>query len=211
MTAAPMPDLPGPPDPLEPGEAGLPAWAIPPPEGYTADDIDHLPQLPAHTELIDGGLVFVSPPAYFHMLVVSVLESALRAAAPADYRILREMSVVLGPRQRPEPDVLVVRADALRGFDQTSCRAEDVVLVVEVVSPESEIRDRERKPQLYGRAGIVHLWRVENGNGTGRPTVYVYELDPASKAYALTGIHHDRLKTTVPFDIDIDLTQVDRL
>lgn len=45
----------------------------------------------------------------------------------------------------------------------------------------------------------------------GRPTVYVYELDPATMAYTLTGIHHDRLKLTVPFDIDIDLTEMDRI
>jgi hypothetical protein len=39
----------------------------------------------------------------------------------------------------------------------------------------------------------------------------VYELDPATRAYAVTGIHHDRLKLAVPFDIDIDLTAVDKL
>ncbi|WP_325098757.1 hypothetical protein [Nocardia gipuzkoensis] len=78
-----------------------------------------------------------------------------------------------------------------------------------MVSAESRTRDRERKPQLYARAGIAHFWRVENVDG--RPVVYVYELDPATKAYALTGIHHDRLKLTVPFDMDIDLTDTDRL
>jgi hypothetical protein len=35
--------------------------------------------------------------------------------------------------------------------------------------------------------------------------VYVYELDPATRAYALTGIYHDRLKVSVPFLIDVDL------
>ncbi|MEU6586706.1 hypothetical protein, partial [Nocardia sp. NPDC046763] len=29
--------------------------------------------------------------------------------------------------------------------------------------------------------------------------------------YALTGIHHDRLQLTVPFEIDIDLTEIDHL
>jgi hypothetical protein len=48
-------------------------------------------------------------------------------------------------------------------------------------------------------------------NVSGRPTVYVYELDPATHAYALTGIHHDRLKITMPFDIDIDLAEIDSL
>ncbi|MBA9006581.1 hypothetical protein HNR21_005463 [Actinomadura cellulosilytica] len=40
--------------------------------------------------------------------------------------------------------------------------------------------------------------------------VYVYELDPATECYALTGIHHDRLKVSVPYDIEIDLTRVGR-
>ena len=41
--------------------------------------------------------------------------------------------------------------------------------------------------------------------------VYVYELDPATQSYAVTGIYHDRLKLTVPFEIDIDLSEIDRL
>ena len=36
--------------------------------------------------------------------------------------------------------------------------------------------------------------------------VRVYELDPVSASYALTGIHHGRLKVSVPFDIDIDIS-----
>lgn len=43
------------------------------------------------------------------------------------------------------------------------------------------------------------------------PAVFVYELDPAAGVYAPTGVHRDRLKVTVPFDIDIDLTEIERL
>jgi Uma2 family endonuclease len=82
-------------------------------------------------------------------------------------------------------------------------------MAIEVVSPDSEERDRKRKPQLYAEAGIAHFWRVENQSG--RPTVYVYELDPATSGYALTGIYHDRVKLSVPFEIDIDLTEIDTI
>jgi Uma2 family endonuclease len=81
--------------------------------------------------------------------------------------------------------------------------------VVEVVSTESTERDRATKPLKYARAGIQHVWRVEQGQD-GLPVVYVYELDPASRGYAVAGIHHNRLKLTVPFDIDIDLTAIRR-
>ncbi|MFI6777112.1 Uma2 family endonuclease [Nocardia sp. NPDC050412] len=119
------------------------------------------------------------------------------------------MTVTLGRNQRPEPDIVVVHADRDGGLELTTYQADDVVLAVEVVSPESRSRDRERKPQLYAQAGITHFWRVENVDG--RPVVYVYELDPATKVYALTGIHHEQLKLSVPFDIDIDLTDIERL
>lgn len=199
MTAAPMPEMPEVPKKRP--------WFVPPEEGFTAEDLDRIPELPRHTELIDGSLVFVSPQASFHALSIDALVSGMRRVIPPDLRVRREMTVTLAKRQRPEPDVMVVRTESTTGLDQTDFRAADVVLVVEVVSPDSEVRDRERKPQLYAAAGIQHLWRVENTGG--RPTVYVYELDPATEAYTITGIHHDRLKLTVPFDLDIDLTEID--
>ncbi|WP_083983346.1 Uma2 family endonuclease [Actinomadura hibisca] len=209
MSAEPVPEyIPEPPAKRERGQEA-PCWPVPPEGGFTAEDLDRLPQLPAHTELIDGSLVFVSPQANFHMLTVSLLENTLRRLAPAELRVRREMTVTLAKRQRPEPDVLVLRAEAVKGPEQSNFAPEDVVLAVEVVSPESVERDRERKPQLYAKAGIQHFWRVENIDG--RPAVFVYELDPATAQYGLAGVHHDRLKLTVPFDIDIDLTEIDRL
>lgn len=192
MTAAPLPD-----------------WVMPPPGGFMADDLDRLTDLPAHTELIDGSLVFVSPQASFHTLMMDLLVNGLRRAAPAGVRVRREMSVILGRRQRPEPDVSVIRAGADISPEATALHATDLLLVAEVVSPDSEERDRERKPELYAKAGIPHFWRVENVSGV--PSVYVYELDPATHAYALTGIYHAQLKVGVPFAIDIDLTEADRL
>ncbi|OMI40481.1 Uma2 family endonuclease [Streptomyces sparsogenes] len=189
----------------------LPAWAFPPPGGFTADDLDRIPDLPPHTELIDGSLVFVSPQRSFHSLIMDVLVPALRACAPQSLRVRREMTIVLDKRNRPEPDILVLRAEAVSPEAvETGFEAADVMLAVEVVSPESEERDRDRKPQLYARAGIPHFWLVEQGEGR-RPVVYVFELDPVTRTYVPTGIHHDRLKLPVPFTIDIDLTEIDRL
>jgi Uma2 family endonuclease len=103
---------------------------------------------------------------------------------------------------------MITQATAVTSLSQTMFLAADAVLVVEVVSEESQERDRERKPQLYAKAGISHFWRVENVDD--RMVVYVYELDPATHAYALTGIFHDELKVPVPFPIAIDLTALPR-
>ncbi len=81
-----------------------------------------------------------------------------------------------------------------------------MILAVEVVSPESTSRDRETKPTKYARAGIAHYWRVENDEG--RAVACVFELEPATRVYAPTGVFHDRLKTSVPFSVDLDLATI---
>ncbi|WP_030161983.1 hypothetical protein [Streptomyces sp. NRRL S-244] len=128
-------------------------WPIPPTAGWTGDDLDLLPDLPPHTELIDGSLVFRSPQTLFHMRTVGFINHRLEALIPPGLEVMR---------------------------------------------------DRHSKPLTYARAEIPHFWRLENNDG--RAVVYVYELDPATKAYVATGIFRDRLKVAVPCGIDLDLT-----
>lgn len=104
--------------------------------------------------------------------------------------------------------MLVARAGADIGPKKTRLLSADVILAVDVVSEDSRARDREVKPRKYAAAGIAHFWRVEESDGL--PVVYVYELDPATKAYVPTGIFHNRLKLSLPYSIDIDLTAINR-
>lgn len=181
-------------------------WPVPPQDGYFVDDLFTLPDLPPHTELIDGSLVFVSPQRRFHAKMIDLLMNGLRLAAPEELKVEREMTVVLDRRNGPEPDVCVVRSEAATSLEQTRFDAADVLLAVEVVSPDSEARDRDTKPRKYAAAGIPYFWLVEMAGTNHHPVVRVYELDPLSKTYALSGIHHDRLKVGTPYDIDIDIT-----
>src|SRR4051812_46404488 len=104
----------------------VPDW-MRPDGGFTAEDLDHLPGLPPHTELIDGGLVLVSPQKLGHMKLVTQLHIGLSQAAPAGMGAVREMSIVLGDRQRPEPDVAVI-VDSFLDDEATWFPAEAVVL-----------------------------------------------------------------------------------
>ncbi|MFF9566724.1 Uma2 family endonuclease [Streptomyces sp. NPDC014685] len=182
-------------------------WPVPPQDGYTVDDLFTLPDLPPHTELLDGSLVFVSPQRFFHSCMIDLLVHGLRSFASREARVVREMAVVLDSRNVPEPDISVVRSDAVTGPDQTRFQAADLLLAVEVVSPDSEARDSDAKPRKYAAAGIPNFWLVDVAGTDNHPVVRVYELDPVSRTYALTGIHHNRLKTDVPFPIDIDITR----
>ncbi|MFG1944443.1 Uma2 family endonuclease [Nonomuraea sp. NPDC048826] len=188
----------------------FPEWFYPgPPGGWTADMLDHLPpDAPPHVELIDGGLIMMSPQTMFHMLVLRLLERELR---PPDHLVvIREMTVTLGLRQRPEPDIMLVQAAAAQQIGITTFKPADVHLVVEVVSEESRDRDRTTKPSKYASAGIQHFWRVELEDD--RPVAYTFELEPAVKAYLPTGIHRGRLRTDIgfPVDVDLDLDKVRR-
>ncbi|MGW1072982.1 Uma2 family endonuclease [Streptomyces sp. NPDC002537] len=186
-------------------------WPVPPQDGYTVDDLLTLPDLPPHTELIDGSLVFVSPQRSFHSIVIDLLVDGLRRAAPPEFRVRREMTVVIDRRNGPEPDVMVVRALSVQSMVQTYYQARDVLLAVEVVSPDSEARDRDTKPHKYAAAGIPYFWRVEMASEDERPIVQTFELDRETRVYGPTGTHRDTLKLSDPFAINIDLTEIDRL
>ncbi|HTJ72454.1 MAG TPA: Uma2 family endonuclease [Actinospica sp.] len=187
----------------------VPEWMFPPEGGFTADDLDNLPDLPPHTELIDGSLVLVSPQASFHTLVLDVLVAAMRRVAPSHLRVRREMTLTLDDDQRPEPDLLVVHANAARDLRQTTFVPSDVVLAAEVVSPESRSRDRKRKPLLYAEAGIEHFWRIENERG--KPVLYTHLLAESSSGYDETGRYEGTARLSEPYPVEIDFSEIDRL
>jgi Uma2 family endonuclease len=184
----------------------VPEWMRPPRiEGWYADDLDHLPQAPRHTELIDGALVFMmSPQRSWHARIVTALVVVLAEQAPAHIEVEREMTIRLDERNRPEPDALV--ATAPYDPDRTFYTPDQVLLVVEVVSPESAHRDRTVKLRKYAEAGLANYWRVEDENGS--PVVHAYELDEPTRSYVATGIHRRELRTTTPFEIKLDLDRL---
>ena len=182
----------------------VPEWMRPPRlEGWYSDDLDHLPEAPRHTELIDGALVFMmSPQRAWHGRAVSALLVALTNQAPEGVEVEREMTIRLDKRNRPEPDLLATKAPYYDP-DRTFYTPDQVLLVVEVVSPESAHRDRTVKLRKYAEAGIPNYWRVEEADGA--PVVHAYELDGPTRSYAPIGIHRHELRTTTPFAIKIDL------
>ncbi|MCZ4120004.1 Uma2 family endonuclease [Streptomyces sp. H39-S7] len=184
----------------------LPDWMLPPrPEGWFAEDLDHLPDAPRHTELIDGALVFMmSPQRSWHGRLVTALTVALTAQAPDGSEVDREMTIRLDARNRPEPDLVVTNVPY--NPDRTWYAPDDVQLVIEVVSPESAHRDRTVKLRKYAEAGIPHYWCIEDEDGA--PVVHVYELDEPTRSYAPAGIFRASLRRPVPFEISLDLQKL---
>ena len=186
-----------------------PSWPLPPEGGYTVDDLLTF-DLPRHTELIDGSFVFMAPQRNFHSLMNDYLVQTLRAACPAHLTARREMAVKLSDQTVLEPDVLVIKVDRVGGRDQMIFESDDVVLAIETMSPSSRERDRDTKPHKYAGVGIPYFWRIES-EGDQRSVAYTYELDQQDGRYRPTGTFVNRLTIDLPFPVDIDLTEVDRL
>ncbi|MER0482421.1 Uma2 family endonuclease [Streptomyces sp. Edi2] len=184
----------------------LPDWMRPPrAEGWFAEDLDRLPEAPRHTELIDGALVFMmSPQRSWRGRLVTGLTVALMDQALGGVEAEREMTIRLDARNRPEPDLLLTTAPY--EADRTWFAPEDVLLVIEVVSPESAHRDRTVKLRKYAEAGIPHYWCIEDEDSV--PAVHVYELDRPTGAYAPAGIFRHALKRSLPFEISLDLDEL---
>ncbi|WP_244876421.1 Uma2 family endonuclease [Winogradskya consettensis] len=142
-----------------------------------------------------------SPQRLWHARIVTALELALKTQSPPGIEADREITIRLDKRNRVEPDVLATTGDY--DPDRTFFTPDQVLLVVEVESPESANRDRTVKLVKYACAGIPHYWRVEEEDGL--PVVHAYELDRLTRSYASTGIHRRELRISVPFAIELDL------
>jgi len=109
-------------------------------------------------ELIDGRLALSPSPLPFHQFLSSEIQYSLRARRPREYFLATYQSVLVDSRNEPRPDVVVMWR---RGANRTPVLAADVLLAVEVISPESTTRDRRDKMKLYAYAGIPAYWVID--------------------------------------------------
>lgn len=129
-------------------------------------------------ELADGEIVEMTPIGWRHVRAVTVLTELLAGALPGHYASVQN-PVVFGERDERQPDLALVRAEALEG---SLPGAEDVALVVEVAET-SLSYDREVKIPLYARAGVPEAWVVD----LAACAIEVYASPEASPATPGTG------------------------
>jgi Uma2 family endonuclease len=187
------------PDEEEQDDMYTPTLPLTPPDGWTLESLPS--DLPKHTELIRGALV-MSPQKLWHMAVVNTLFQLLHAQCPEEFMVQREMAVRKSSRSAPEPDLSIVVASAF-DWDKSIYLPEDVVLAAEVISPESEERDREDKPVMYAAMGIAAFWLIERGKDDA-PMVHEHRL--IGGGYRLMRTHIGRLATAIPFPVDVPLS-----
>jgi len=132
-------------------------------ERFTVRDYVRLPEgFPA--ELIEGGFVRELAPSYWHQGLTARIVIALQQVVDPGRVIFAPADVILDDWNVLQPDVLVrAPGDVVTGPDAVSTIP---VLVVEVTSPQTARRDRERKTAIYLRSGVGEVWIVDPDAGT---------------------------------------------
>lgn len=134
------------------------AWAI--------EDLQRLPDDGFRYEIIDGNLLVSPPPAKPHLRATTRLRNLLHAQAPAGLFVCENAGVSLSRRRSYRiPDISVVLMSSIEGdgseFDPT-----EVVVAIEVLSPDNAGDDLIMKRYQYGKAGIPHYWVVNQRQRT---------------------------------------------
>lgn len=118
----------------------------------------------SHVEWVDGEVIIMSPSSHQHQDIADFLTALLRHFVEAN-----ELGIVLSSRfqmklpKRPsgrEPDVMFV-SNAKRDSLKDAYLDGPADLAVEVISPESEARDRDEKFSEYEQAGVREYWLID--------------------------------------------------
>jgi Uma2 family endonuclease len=179
----------------------------------TIADFAALPEDGRHRwELQEGALVMSPSPTARHMQAAGWLLMQLHPQVWPSLRAIIDVDIDLGlvPPDRPgharRPDLIVVEAGTMgRAEDEGRLiRADEVRLVVEIVSPGSVRMDNVIKRGEYADAGIGHYWIIDLD-----PPVTLLACHLAGElGYvddgAITGTH----KATDPFTAAIQLDEL---
>jgi Uma2 family endonuclease len=119
---------------------------------------------PTMSEWIDGEVIFMAPASAKHQQLGSFLEKILGLFVEVHglgevFRAPYPMRIEL-PRRGREPDVFFVsREHAYRVTPTYLDGAAD--LAIEIISPDSVVRDREEKFGEYEGAGVEEYWLID--------------------------------------------------
>lgn len=168
---------------------------------YTIEDVLNLPPDAPRVELVNGVILVVPSPTEDHQDIAGLIWMWLRTHAPRDFKAVQAVGVAVAADHTYEPDVVLRHAGG--HGNRHFFTADQVVLVVEVVSPHTRARDRFGKPAEFAAAGIPFFWRVEQN-----PIhVYAYRLGPSS-TYELAADSSDVLELDEPFPLKLPIAEI---
>lgn len=159
-------------------------------------------------ELLEGDLVVTPAPSTSHQLFSRNLQLLLVMHVEA--RQLGEVfdapvDVLLDRDSVVQPDLLFIRRDRL-GIVRERAIHGPPDLIVEILSPSTEQRDRGAKRALYAKYGVLHYWMVDPVSKT------LMELVLEGQEYLVRGTAGEGavVRTQLFPDLELSLARVFR-
>ncbi len=151
-------------------------------------DYEALPEgFPA--QLIDGCLVKEPAPTYDHQRIENRILRRLVDIVGEDFAIPAPTDVLIDEVNVYQPDIVVLR-EAPAGSDHY---VGVPLLVVEVLSPSSRVRDRELKARRLIGIGVAEVWLVDPQKRVievvGANAYQRAEVDQTARSQALPAFH----------------------
>ena len=161
------------------------------------------------TELVEGRVLMSPSPKPGHNLAMLELAQQLIPQVPDHLKVVPDTDVDLGlaPPGRPgfsrRPDLMIVDKAGLARVhkDKDMIRADELAVVVEIVSPGSKRTDYHVKHDEYADAGIPHYWIVD----ITEPVSLVACHQAGEFGYMDASAVSGTFTTDVPFPVKIDL------
>ena len=161
------------------------------------------------TELVEGRVVMSPSPSRKHNKAAWLLGRQLESQLPPELDFTPDIDVDLAlasgdaPGFSRRPDLLISYREASARVDHEGgvYRADEVVVVVEIVSPGSKRTDYRVKHDEYADAGIPHYWIVDITEPVSLVACHQAGESGYLDAAAVTGT----FTTDVPFPVKIDL------
>jgi Uma2 family endonuclease len=129
---------------------------------YSADMVRDLPDDGNRYETVFGELLVTPAPRAWHQEIVARLSDELRAYLRTErvgHAMMSPADISWGADTLVQPDLFVVPLEQARTLDWTRMR--DLLLVAEVLSPNTARADRFAKRRLYQEQGVQLYWVVD--------------------------------------------------
>lgn len=114
-------------------------------------------------EFINGEVFFESPAKYWHTQIVANLSMLLLAYVRANQlgTVATEKMLISLSRNDYEPDLCFFKNEKSVAFEKDQMQFPAPDLVVEVLSPSTEVRDRGVKFHDYAAHGVQEYWIID--------------------------------------------------
>ena len=172
------------------------------PTEWTVEMVRALPDDGNRYEVIDGELFVTPAPSVFHQRAVRelllIIAHYVRASNLGEALMAPADVVVYGPRKFVQPDLFVVplvNGAPMRAWTEVG----RLLLVVEVLSPSTELTDRGRKRILYREKAVPEYWIVD----TDERTIERWRLDDSPVELLTASIQWQPDPDVPPLTIDL--------